>query len=250
MQRPPIDGIIDRRLLVNYRVDPETAQHLIPAPFRPQLVNGFAVAGICLLRMTELRPHPLPKWMGLRSENAAHRVAVEWDDETGTKSGVFIPRRDSGSLANSIVGGRVYPGVHHRARFRVSESTHTLDVRFVSNDGSAHVEVTASVADHLEESQLFDDLEDASRFFQRGNVGYSATKDPERLDGLEFHTTAWSITPATATHVRSSFFEDQTLIRPDAASLDCVLLMRQIPVSWTALPSLRTGNPSYATDAS
>jgi uncharacterized protein YqjF (DUF2071 family) len=71
MRRPPIAGIIDRRLLINYRVDPEAARALVPQPFRPEVVNGFAVAGICLLRMTQLRPRLLPKWVGLRSENAA-----------------------------------------------------------------------------------------------------------------------------------------------------------------------------------
>src|SRR5207245_11165295 len=99
-----IEGTIDRRLLVNYRVEPEIARAVLPAPFRPQLVNGSAVAGICLLRMTDLRPRNTPRWLGLRSENAAHRVAVEWDTDQGTRRGVYIPRRDSASVVNVVVG--------------------------------------------------------------------------------------------------------------------------------------------------
>jgi hypothetical protein len=38
-----MSSVIERRLLVNYRVDPGVAARLIPTPLRPQLVNGWAV---------------------------------------------------------------------------------------------------------------------------------------------------------------------------------------------------------------
>ena len=240
MERPPIDGVIDRRLLVNYRVDPDVASTLLPSPFRPQLVNGYAVAGICLLRMTELRPRPLPRWVGLRSENAAHRIAVEWDADDGLHSGVYIPRRDSASIANVIIGGRVYPGVHHRARFDVHETDQTVAVHLASNDRTTEVDVEVEVSDSLPESNLFADVVDASRFFEHGSVGYSATADPTRFDGLELCTNAWSVTPVRVRRARSSFFEDETRIPKGSAALDCALLMRRVPVRWFAQPSLRS----------
>lgn len=56
MIRPRLSSTIERRLLVNYRVDPSVAAALLPAPLRPQLVRGQAVAGICLLRIGGVRP--------------------------------------------------------------------------------------------------------------------------------------------------------------------------------------------------
>ena len=56
-----IDCIIERRLLVSYRIDPELVDALLPPPFRPQLVNGNAVGGVCFIRMRALRPAPLPR---------------------------------------------------------------------------------------------------------------------------------------------------------------------------------------------
>jgi hypothetical protein len=50
MRPPTMSSVIERRLLVNYRVDPAAAASLLPTPLRPQLVNGWAVAGICLIR--------------------------------------------------------------------------------------------------------------------------------------------------------------------------------------------------------
>lgn len=108
MKLPVIRGLIDRRILVNYRVDPPILQRLLPAPLRPKCVNGAGVAGICLIRLKRVRPRGWPGAIGLGSENAAHRIAVEWDDERGvTRSGVYIPRRDSSSRLNELVGGRI-----------------------------------------------------------------------------------------------------------------------------------------------
>src|SRR4051794_8558964 len=102
-----MSGEIERRLLVNYRVDPAALAGLLPTGLRPQLVDGQAAAGICLIRLGSLRPKGLPAWVGITTENAAHRIAVEWDDKDGTRTGVFIPRRDSDSRLTVLLGGRV-----------------------------------------------------------------------------------------------------------------------------------------------
>src|SRR5690349_9232608 len=95
-------SVVERRLLVNYRVDPEVAARMVPGPLRPQVVSGWAVAGICLLRLGRVRPGWAPAAVGVRSENAAHRVAVEWDGPDGVERGVYIPRRDTDSRLNAL----------------------------------------------------------------------------------------------------------------------------------------------------
>src|SRR5215217_4728686 len=110
-----MEGVIARRLLVNYRVAPEVLARLLPAPFRPQVVGGWGVAGICLIGLRAVRPRGLPAALGLASENAAHRIAVEWDEGGAVRHGVYIPRRDTSSRLTTALGGRLFPGVHHRA---------------------------------------------------------------------------------------------------------------------------------------
>lgn len=98
MRLPIINGLIRRRLLVNFRVNEGVMSRFLPPPFRPKLHNGYAIAGICLIRLEQIRPNWLPSFCGLSSENAAHRIAVLWDDPSGeTREGVFVPRRDTGS---------------------------------------------------------------------------------------------------------------------------------------------------------
>jgi hypothetical protein len=119
MRLPTMCGTIERRLLVNYRVDPAVLQAVLPEPFRPWLVDDCGVAGVCLIRLGSLRPVGLPAWIGPTTENAAHRIAVERDGDNGICRGVFIPRRDTSSRVTHLVGGRLFPGEHHHADFRV-----------------------------------------------------------------------------------------------------------------------------------
>ena len=74
LRLPTVAGLMERRILVNYRIDPEVAAKLIPDPFRPQIVGGYAIGGICLIRLARLRPRFLPAAWGFSSENAAESL--------------------------------------------------------------------------------------------------------------------------------------------------------------------------------
>jgi Uncharacterized conserved protein (COG2071) len=234
---PQLSSVIERRLLVNYRVDPDAATRLLPSPLRPQLVAGWAVAGICLIRLARVRPAWMPGGFGMRSENAAHRVAVEWNQGEGRHAGVYIPRRDSDSVVNVIAGGRLFPGEHHRASFDVRETARELHVAFASVDGSASVSLDARVALRFGTSALFADIQQASDFFRAGTAGWSATRAGRRLDGVELRAARWSVEPVEVDVVRSSFFDDPHRFPPGSAIFDCALLMRNIPATWSALPA-------------
>ena len=238
LRLPTIRGVIDRRILVNYRVDPDVAARLLPQPFRPKLANGWAMAGICLIRLKHIRPALFPFAVGISSENAAHRFAVEWDRDGQRREGVYIPRRDSSSRLNALAGGRIFPGEHHHARFDVREKDNRLQVSFQSDDSEASVSVAGRVADTLPADSVFGSVEDASRFFEAGAVGYSATRDTDRFDGLELCCNTWAVKPLAVEAVRSSFFDDPTKFPPGSANFDCALLMRNIAHEWHTLDNL------------
>src|SRR5262249_21759362 len=149
MRIPAIRGVIDRRILVNYRADPEVVARTLPAPFRPKLFRGVGMVGICLIRLRDVRPHFLPAWMGISSENAAHRAAVVWDAGGVEREGVFVRRRDTNSVVNALAGGTLFPGIHHRARFTVNETVDHLNVALQSRDGATRVSVEGDLATAL-----------------------------------------------------------------------------------------------------
>jgi hypothetical protein len=239
MKIPVIRGVIERRILVNYRVDSEVMARQLPPPFRPKLTpDGSAVAGICLIRLSEIRPGLVPAVFGITSENAAHRIAVEWDTSRGIREGVYIPRRDTSSRLNSLVGGRLFPGVHHRARFNVRERADRLRVELESLDGLTKVIVDAPLAASLPSLSIFRSLREASEFFERGALGYSATSESARFEALELRSFGWRVEPLAVSAVASSYFEDQERFPQGSVEFDCALLMRNIAHEWHAQEEL------------
>ena len=233
MKLPTIEGIIRRRLLVNYRVDPQVIQPLLPSKFRPKLQNEQAVAGICLIRLEHIRPKMLPEFAGISSENAAHRIAVLWDDDKGmTREGVFVPRRDTSSPLNHLMGGRVFPGEYNLATFKVEESGSQIDFSMKSKDGTVAVEVIGRLGYSLPESSIFRSVSEASAFFEPGSLGYSARSNSEQLDAIELRTKEWRVEPLDIEMVYSSYFADEKRFPKGSVEFDHTLIMRNILHEW------------------
>jgi hypothetical protein len=234
---PTIQGVIDRRALVNFRIEPTRLDGLLPPRLRPQLVSGWAIGGICLIRLKDIRPVGFPGFLGVGSENAAHRIAVEWDGDGERRTGVFIPRRDSSSRVNTLLGGRIFPGFHHRADFAVDDETGFVSIDMRSRDDVASVRLRAQVGERLAPSSIFDSTDQISAFFRKDPVGFS----PKRgggLQGLELETIGWSVEPLDVEHVTSSFFDDRERFPAGSVEFDSALLMRDLGHRWHAREDL------------
>jgi len=232
MKLPAVRGVIDRRILTNFRVDADVLARALPPPFRPKLAHGWGMAGICLIRLVGIRPRFVPRFAGIRSENAAHRIAVEWDAPDGPREGVYIPRRDTSSLLNAWVGGRLFPGEHHRARFDVEETASEFRVALSDPTSGTSMLVEATLAASIPARSIFGSTEEASAFFEAGSLGYSATRRPGEFDGLELRTFEWDVAPLEVKRVESSFFADASMFPPGSVEFDCALLMRDLDHEW------------------
>jgi hypothetical protein len=238
MQLPVVRGVIQRRILVNYRVRPEVLRSLLPPPFEPKTVAGWGMAGICLIRLAELRPRGIPARFGLSSENAAHRIAVVWSQNGTPQEGVFVRRRDTSAWWNVVAGGQLFPGVHHYADFDIQETPERLRLALESRDGVTRVVVAGAPASSLPASSVFGSVAEASRFFELGSRGYSPRSRPGRFDGLELRTQQWDVVPFEVCELRSSFFESKALFPEASVEFDNALLMRDIPHEWHALQQI------------
>lgn len=227
-----ITGTIDRRILVNFRIDPEVCQKVLPSPFRPQLVDGWAIGGICMIRFKELRPSWVPAALGIFSENAAHRFAVEWEVDGVTKIGVYIPRRDTNSRLKQLVGGRLFPGHHGHADFEVEEVHPNYTVQFKSADDSVHVKVKGKVVPELPDDSAFNSLDHATDFFRDGSLGYSKDPGKEHFDGVELGLEDWNLEILEIDEVKTSFFDDQEKFPEGSIHLDSAYLMKDAEHEW------------------
>jgi len=222
---------MQRRILVNYRVQPTVLATMLPPPFRPALVGGYGLAGICLIRLVDVRPAGVPSALGITTENVAHRIAVRWDTADGPATGVYIPRRDTSSRMAVLLGGRALPGWQHRARFRVAEGDGSYRIDVSSRDGDVGVTVAAHRAETVMAGSVFGSLEEASAFFRCAPVGYAATPAAGVFDGVALTTDGWAMAPLHLDVVRSSVFDD-------CGAPDSAFLIAGLDTTWSPQPQL------------
>jgi hypothetical protein len=238
MKLPVIQGVIRRRILANFRVDASVMQQQLPARFQPKLQQGFAVAGICLIRLEHVRPKFVPQSIGLNSENAAHRVAVLWEEDGETREGVFISRRDTDSQLNLLLGGRIFPGEQNQASFNVRDTESEIDLSLESTDGKVVVRLEGNSAAEIPATSIFSSLAETSTFFEGGSLGYSVTHDAHRLDGLKLKTEQWQVKPLEIKSIYSSYFSDEQKFPAGSIDFDHALIMRNVEHEWYSADDL------------
>ncbi|HWD37819.1 MAG TPA: DUF2071 domain-containing protein [Fimbriimonas sp.] len=242
MKLPTLAGTIKRRILLNYRADPDVVERLLPKPFTAQIHRGFAIVGVCLIRLEQERPAGFPEALGFSSENAAHRMAVQWPGPGGeTSTGVYIPRRDTDSVANRLAGGRLFPAESHAARFAVCDRDGRIEFSMRSTDREVQVSVTGTESDRFPQGSVFESLEEASRFFESGCVGYSPCSGYSDFDGIELWTPSWKVNSLEISEVHSSYFADESLFPAGSIAFDHALIMRDIQHEWRTVSRLSGG---------
>jgi hypothetical protein len=232
MKLPIIHGYIDRRILINFTADPDVIRRIIPKPFRPKTYKEKAIVGICLIRLKNIRPKGFPGFIGISSENGAHRIAVEWDEEGEIKEGVYIPRRDTSLKLNTLVGGRIFPGKHYLAKFNVKEANQDYHIDFTSSDNT-NISIDAKETDGFVANSIFENLANASNFFEKGEIGYSPNGD--KYQGLKLRAYKWQVTPLEVINVQSSFFENEAIFPKGSICFDNALLMKNIEHEWHSI---------------
>jgi hypothetical protein len=215
----PVHGVIERRLLVNYRLDPDVAKEVLPAPLRARLIGGYAVAGIALAHLGKIRPAGLPAVVGLSRETGMHAIAVEWEGARSLHTGVFVVHHDS---AGAGPGWRL----RRAARFTVDERADGLRVAYISRDRTVRVDIDVSLAAGLAGSALFRDVRAATRFLELDGPGGVAWGPS--LRGLKLSAGDRCIGAARVRTVTSSIFADTSVFPAGSVHLDSALLLRDL----------------------
>jgi hypothetical protein len=235
---PRITGIIDRRILLNYRAPLSVVQEMLPGPFEVRSVNGLALIGVCLIRFKSLRPAFLPAALGISSENAAHRISVVWSDKVGTHTGVYVTRRDTNSAFVKLTGGRVFPGVHGRAKFDVEESSDRVAISIGDSDGVL-VSLSGEISDDFS-SEVFASHDEASRYFQDDRIGYSPARSDRELEGLKLNCHKWV---TSNLRIDESYVREFSALSPEI-EFDHALIMHGVSHDWSEVPRLCCSTPS------
>ena len=185
---PVVRGVIDRILVITGWTRP-SCRGVCPRRSDPNWSRaawrGFASSG------SNVRPPCAPS-SGISSENAAHRIAVEWDD--GRERGRRLhPSPRHVVVAQLPVGGRLFPGDHHHARFDVEEHDGHYRVALDSDDRDTHV-VVAGVRHPSAGGSIFGSL-------TRRPIFSGGARWATRRRGAPARSTGWTCgaSPGTST---------------------------------------------------
>ena len=263
---PAIRAVMEHRLLISYRIEPDVLRAVLPVWFRPALAGGYGVGSICLIGLTGIRPglagvrpspsgvRPSPSGVrpgragvrpgglfpaafGLRAQNVAHRIAVVLDTADGPADSVYIPVRYTSSRLAACTGGLLFPRLG-TARFHASEQDGRYQITAQSADGATRVAVDAQRAASLPAGSVFADLDEASSFFLLAPVGYSPASLPGVFDRVKLDVSYRELHPLRLDTVTSSFFDDPGLFPPGTATLDSAFAATGL-ATWQLLPQLR-----------
>lgn len=225
MPQSKVQGLCSRRIILNWRVNPDGLQKILPAPF------------ICIIELEEMRPKGMPAFVGMRSINAAPRIAVEWPHEDSFEQGVYIPHRYTSAKWNTVVSKlRFFPTASGAGDIEVEESEDgRISAHAVAPDGM-RLSFSGQAAGALDENSIFKSTQEASDFLKAAQVAYSPKEIRESSDiGLEFDaiklkTYEWQASALSKNEAECTFISDN--FKGDEANFDSALIMRGIGHEW------------------
>jgi hypothetical protein len=235
MELPVLNGIIDRRILINYRVRPDVVKALLPPHLEPLIINGYASAGICLLRLKNIGIKHSPSFLRITSENAAHRFLVKYMDSGKEVHGVYIPRRDTDSKLNVLLAGKMFSWPHYPAKFEIQESDDNYAVKVESDDHNTSLQVQTTLTTLFPIDSMFDSLEHASSCFHNCTMGISPSTMPKRFKKIKLKTKTWEVKPLQVHAIRSSFYGNTSLFPTGSIEFDNAMLMKGIEHEWHSI---------------
>ena len=165
----------------------------------------------------------------------AHRVAIQYPTSDGSRPGVFIWRRETDQRLVELLGGRLFPGVHHHARFQVTEDANHPAMDVSSDDGKADVRFTARVSSEWRHTPSFGSFDEVSEFFRKGDCGFSCSLRGDELEGLQLKMLKWQMVPMEVESQHCAFYSDSQRFPRGSLDFDCGLLMRGLPHEWHQL---------------
>lgn len=234
MPQSKVQGLCSRRIILNWRVNPDSLQKILPAPFRPKLVEENGIVGICIIELEEMRPKGMPAFVGMRSINAAPRIAVEWPDEDKPgqfEQGVYIPRRYTSAKWNAFVSKlRFFPTASGAGDIEVEEDEDgKIQAHAVAPDGMK-LSFSGHTADRLDDGSVFKTTQEASDFLKAAQVAYSPNDVNEEFDAIKLKTYQWEAAALSKNEAECTFISDN--FKGDEANFDSALIMRGIAHEW------------------
>ena len=197
-------GVVERRLLVNYRVELDVLDTVLTDPLRGREVGdtGKGVGSVCITRVEDTRPGFLPESLGVTVEMATHRVYARVED--GGDHCVYVPWRGVSSRFHALVLSSLLPTDFDSADFLTEDRDGARQVRVDWDSDVAGVVFRDTDRDTVDDDSVFYSVESASTFLCEAGVEYAMTGDV--YTGVETCPDRTDLKPVEISDERSSYF--------------------------------------------
>lgn len=231
MLLPNLSSRIDRRILFNLRVRPEywRQTNRIPERFRPVEVKGWTIAGVCLIRLSRVRPKFFPESISGSTEGAAFRVACV-DTQAADSRCVAILNRWTNSFFVRC-SDVITPMQHERAEFESLETGNEFELTVRLKHSSETCSIKAKRSRDWPADSVFDSVDEASNFFKEESQGHTVSASAsgecsQCIGGVALNVHHWTVTPLA---IENGSFP---WLPADSCEIDHALLMEDANSTW------------------
>ena len=185
----PLDGIhmvgvVRRRFLVSYAVEPSLLSTKVPPGAELSTHNGFAWVSACFVDLADMRPSFVPKGLGSRFYYLIHRTRARLPYPDGSlRESVLVLEANMNKTFLALLG-RVTTGVKFRVReIDLVEEDDGWELSMIGN-GSVLYQASiprSSIGDSLPGDSMFENTSHADRFLLGVSYGREWDKPNGRL---------------------------------------------------------------------
>jgi hypothetical protein len=226
--------LVDRRVVILYRIAEAVAAQILPATAQPRQVADRTLAGIAFRRRRVVGSRFVPARLHT-SHCATHFVLVHSGTIGDPSGGVYIARRDTAPRWQAWISG---PGSGHPARFRVIDRQDSLELAGDSDDRSMHLLFKARVSRGVPDGSVFRSLPQAADTLTESLISLGLTS-PDGVTGES--PSVWrrvQLQPLQVECLESSFFDAWQQAGAGLVEFDSAFALREDQFAWSQAGTL------------
>jgi len=240
-------GTVVRRFLISYPVSPDVLSDYLPPGAECATHGGFAWVSACFVRMDDMRPNFLPRFVGMGFNYLIHRTRARlpFPDGKLREAVLVLQPNINRRLLSSF--GSLLTGVGFRTRdINFTDDDDSWRIQMIS-DGELSYDATilkSSCSESISSGSRFTTAQEADDFLLGVSFGGQWVKGQRKLKLLPETHDPWETLACTCITHKNQFLET---LGVDTVEADHAITMTQIPHYFGITPiktALNCVNPS------
>lgn len=221
--------LIDRRILILYRVSTAALEQVLPAAAEPREVADRALAGIAFRRRRTMRSGWVPAQLGT-SQCATHFVLLRKCRGAGCHPGVVALRHDCSSRWQAWWSSA---GRSHHARFEVADYVDSLELAGDSDDRVMQLRFKAHPARGLPYRSIFRSIPQVTDYLADDLAGLGLLQSRQVAEESSGGWAHLRLEPLEVAQLESSIFDRWRQASPGLVEFDSAFSLREDQLAWS-----------------